>query len=205
MTPKEHPKRTSQVLQDIIDNSQNGSISLGRFTDKLGDRGFALAILIFALPNSLPIPGIPGFSTITGLPITFIALQMVVGRQTIWLPDRIARKEFSMDVLKRLLNKAMPGVIKLEKYLTPRWDWVTSRFAERFLGLLFVVLSLIIALPIPGGNFFPGLAMSLIALGMLEKDGLFVSCAVGFSLMAIALMVGVIKLFFQALFKWAGF
>lgn len=192
-------KRTSEVLQDIINTSGEGSITIGQFTGLLGDRAFALAILIFSLPNSLPLPGIPGFSTLTGLPIVFIALQMMAGRDTIWLPQKVADRQFAQHILKRLLTKAMPAVVWMERYLCPRMDWACSALAERLLGVLFIALALIIALPIPGGNFLPGLSMSLIALGLLEKDGLFVACAVAFSVMSIALMYKVIVLFFTAI------
>lgn len=191
--------RTSTIIKEVIAGSdQEGTISLGEFMHILGDRAFCLAILIFSLPNSLPVPGIPGFSTITGLPITFIALQMLVGRPTIWLPKRLADKRFSRKGLAGLLAKALPAVIWLEKFLRPRWLGITSAWGERFLGLMFIILSLIIALPIPGGNFLPGLSISLLALGMLERDGLFLIAAITFSIASVIFMVKVIILFFHA-------
>lgn len=199
--PRPANRRTSEILQQIIDSS-DGDISVGGFLELLGDRAFALAILIFSLPNSLPIPGIPGFSTITGLPITFIALQMVMGRNTIWLPKSIAAKRFSRVKLAQMLQKTMPSVLWLERFLMPRMHWVCSPFGERVIGGLFVILSLVIALPIPGGNFLPGLSMSLIALGLLEQDGLFVLCACGFALMSLNLMYKFIMLFLKTVWHW---
>lgn len=196
--------RTSKLLQKIIDESDGGTITVGQFTALLGDRAFALVILIFSLPNSLPIPGIPGFSTITGLPITFIAMQMALGRETIWLPKKIAEKEFSQALLIKMLSKAIPAVIWLEKLLRPRMGWVCGKTGERLIGLLFVVLSLIIALPIPGGNFLPGVAMSLIAIGLLEKDGLFIIAAAGFAIGSIVVMYKLIIGGFRWLFRSIG-
>jgi len=195
----ETSSRTSTIIRHIIVHSdEQDTISLGEFMHLLGDRAFCLAILIFSLPNSLPVPGIPGFSTITGLPITFIAMQMLVGRPTIWLPKKLAEKTFSRKSLAGLLTKALPAVVWLEKYLRPRLLPVTSVWGERLLGFMFVVLSLIIALPIPGGNFLPGFSMSLLALGMLERDGLFLLAAITFSVASVVFMVKIIALFFHA-------
>lgn len=199
-----HPpvRRTSEVLQEVIDATDHGVMTIGKLAAMLGDRTFTLAILIFSLPNSLPIPGIPGFSTITGLPITFIAIQMILGKETIWLPQGMANKEFSHATLARVLGKAMPGVVWVEKYLVPRMTWVCTPLAERFIGILFLILSLIIALPIPGGNFLPGLSMSLIAIGLLERDGLFVLCALAFSVFSVGLMAKFIAVVVTKSVNW---
>lgn len=191
--------RTSTIIKEIIRSAdQEGKITLGEFMALLGDRAFCLAILVFSLPNSLPVPGIPGFSTITGLPITFIALQMVMGKTTIWLPRRLANKAFSRQGVANMLAKALPSLTWIEKCLRPRWLPVTSPWGEKVLGLLMIALSLIIALPIPGGNFLPGFSMSLLALGMLEKDGLFVVASGSFAVSSILFMFKIITLFFAA-------
>ncbi len=198
MSKPQKASKTSIILQGVIDSAEKGgTISIGEFMTHLGDRAFYMAILIFSLPNSLPVPGIPGFSTITGLPISFIALQLVLGRHTIWLPKKVAEKRFSRQGLAKLLSKALPAVIWLERFLKPRWRWVNSPLSDRLIALLVVVLSLIIALPIPGANFLPGLSMSLIALGMLEKDGIFLLVAIALALAAITFMYQVIVLFFK--------
>lgn len=195
-------KKTSQIIQETIDfcNSE-GDVAVGEFLKLLGDRAFYIAILIFSLPNSLPIPGIPGFSTITGLPITFIALQLMVGRETIWLPHSIADKTFRKQSLGKMLKKALPSVIWLEKLLSPRWTLLTEGFSERVIGLMFVILSGVIALPIPGGNFLPGISMSLIALSMLEKDGRALTLSLIFAIASLTFMVEVITTFFKWMAK----
>ncbi len=194
-----HARRTSAILQEIIDSAdKDGTISLGEFMKLLGDRTFCLAILVFSLPNSLPVPGIPGFSTITGLPIIFIAMQLLAGRSSIWLPKKVAQKTFTRRGAAKMLSKALPAVKWLEKFLRPRLVFVTSPFGERLLGALFIILSGIIILPIPGGNFLPGLSMSLIALGMLSRDGLFVLSAIAFSIASVVFMIEIIRLFFEA-------
>lgn len=174
-------QRTSEILQHIADRCNGDTMSMRDFTTMMGNRAFALVILVFSLPNSLPIPGIPGFSTLTGLPILFIGLQMVLGQERIWLPRKIANKTFSTATLKKVLLKAIPWVVKLEKVLKPRWLAVCSPTGERILGLFIVSLSGLLVLPIPGGNFLPGLSISILAISFLEKDGLVASLGMIFA------------------------
>lgn len=194
---KINTRKTSAVLKDIVDElAQGDTISVGDFLKMLGEKAFFFAVLVFSLPNSLPVPGIPGFSTLTGIPITFIGMQMMLGRHSLWLPHKISDKTFSAKSVSKMLSKALPMVIWLEKFLTPRWLYMSTPLAIRAMGGMFVVLSLIIALPIPGGNFLPGLSMSLLVLGMIERDGLFVTAALAFAVGGIVFMYNVILLFF---------
>lgn len=189
--------RTSQILQSISDRCTEGTVNIRDFTAMMGDRAFALVILVFSLPNSLPIPGIPGFSTITGLPILFISIQMLFGRDVIWLPKWVAEKKFRMQTLKRVMDKAIPNVIKVEKYLKPRWSIVLSPVGECLVGFCILMLASILILPIPGGNFLPGISITILALSFLEKDGLWTACGVVISILSFYVM-------FEAVGKFAG-
>lgn len=195
-------RSTSDLIEEIIQSSEkNDRISIGEFVDLLGARGFSLVVLIFALPNSLPVPGIPGFSTITGFPIMLIGLQMFLGRDFLWLPKSIGNKTFSRKSLAGMLKKALPFVQKLERrILTPRLLWMDSRFVHRLMGLIFMFLAGIISLPIPGGNFLPGLSMSLIAITILQRDGLCMLIALVFAAVSSYFMFAIIEEFI----RWAA-
>jgi len=196
MSPKNH--KTSYILQEIAGQPDaQDMVTMRQFMAMLGDRAFFLGILVFSLPNSLPVPGIPGFSTITGLPILFLAAQVALGHSVIWMPKRIAEKSFSRKGMNRILSKATPAVVKLERLLKPRLLPVTEKYGERFWALLILLLTCILVMPIPGGNFLPGLSISLIALGMLERDGLFL-LIVGFFIVAtLGVMVEIITVGFH--------
>ena len=175
-------RRTSDVIKEIIQSSEKSErISIAEFVVMLGTHSFYLTILIFSLPNSLPVPGIPGFSTITGFPIILISLQMLVGREFLWLPQGIGKKSFSRRALSKMLQKALPFVENLERYLKPRLLWLRTKAMRSLMGLVFLILACIISLPIPGGNFLPGLSMSLIAIAILQRDGLFLLVALAFA------------------------
>lgn len=202
MSPAPEHIRASTLLQQIADTPDRETISVGEFVSLLGERSFALAILIFSLPNSLPVPGIPGFSTITGLPILFIAMQMVMGEKTIWLPRKVSEKTFSQAFLKKIVTKAMPLVLWLERYLHPRGRVLCGPVGERIMGFLIVLMAFILVLPIVGGNFLPGASISLMALALLENDGLFASVAITVCLLSLALMFSIVVWLLKLAIGW---
>lgn len=208
MTVKHHTphanekKRTSDLLQEIADRQGDGSITIGQFVEMLGDRSFALTILIFSLPNSLPVPGIPGFSTLTGLPILIIALQIVFGRASIWLPKQVAEKQFSQAVVTKIVLKALPVIRWLERFIKPRLTPLCESLGERFIGLLIVLMALILVLPIVGGNFLPGFSISLMALALLENDGMFAILSIFVCLSSLYVMYEIIRFVVSAAIHW---
>lgn len=196
-----HQKRASQLLENIHKLLKEDAITVHDFVTLLGDRSFALCILIFSLPNSLPLPGIPGFSTLTGIPIIIIALQMLWGKQTIWLPKRLAEKEISQGLIARFIEKSIPHIARLEKILHPR---LTFFCTERVIGLLIAFMAIILSLPIVGGNFLPGFSISLLAIAMLERDGIFALLSIGFCLLSIGLMYQLLEWVFLAAYHGLG-
>jgi len=196
--------KASDLLAQIANSAEGETISIGEFVSLLGERSFALAILIFSLPNSLPVPGIPGFSTITGLPILFIALQLVAGKHKIWLPKSVSEKTFSNAFLKKVVTKAMPVVQWLERFLHPRFGFVCGPIGERVIGLLIATMAFILVLPIVGGNFLPGASISLLALALLESDGIFACFSMAFCLLSLWFMYSIVVWALKLLIAWAA-
>ncbi|MFQ3678630.1 MAG: exopolysaccharide biosynthesis protein, partial [Fimbriimonadaceae bacterium] len=61
-----------------------------------------------------------------------------------------------------------------ERFLRPRMRWVYSPGVFRwFLGPVILLAATAMFLPFPGTNSVPSLAILLIALGLLEEDGVF--------------------------------
>jgi hypothetical protein len=164
----------SQLLTDFAANLNAERVSVRDIIDSLGHRSFGFTLLIFALPNSLPILGIPGVSTITGLPLLLIALQMSLRHHRVYMPHWIAKQSLATDSFRNIIERVTPWIKRVEKLLKPRLDFLTHKAAEPWLGAVCVSLAALLILPIPLGNLLPGLSILLIALGLIEKDGLFV-------------------------------
>lgn len=161
--------RTSEILRDIAERCDH-RWTVGDITAALGKRCFGLMLLIFALPNAIPLP-IPGVSTLTSLPLMFFAAQLALGRDSVWLPQWVAKRGIAGDKLKLFLMRAIPWLVKLEKVVKPCAESIGGRFSQRIAGALILVLACLIALPIPLGNLPLGIAMTVLALAMTERDG----------------------------------
>jgi len=158
----------------------------------LGNRSFGFLLLLFALPNTLPIIGIPGVSTLIGIPLAIIALQMMAGLPEPKLPTWVAQRSLHRDDFQRIINAMMPWLRKLEQLTEPRWLGVTGLASERWLGAFCLVLALVLVLPIPLGNLAPAVAVAFIALGLIEKDGIFVALGLVIGVGSLALVAGMV-------------
>jgi len=188
-------RRASELLEDFLAHDHDERITLGDLVRILGDRAFGALILLLAIPNVLPVPGL---STVTGLPIALVAVQMMLGRHEPWLPRRLAAAGIERGAFLRVVARAHPHVARIERrLLTPRLPALTTPTAERLLGLAILVLALVLALPIVFGNQPPAFAMALIALGLIEKDGAFVIAGLVAGVLAIGIVAAVVLGLFQ--------
>ncbi len=185
------PPRTSQVLNGLAAGFTGERVSLGDIDAAMQDRAFGLLMLVFALPNLLPV-SIPGMSAVTGLPLVLIGFQLLAGASKPWLPSWLARRSFPRTEFARFLSRALPWLERIEKLLRPRLAGMTRRGVERFLiGGLAVVLAATLALPIPFGNMLPAFALVLFALGLLERDGVAVLAGLLVGLAGLAVVAGI--------------
>jgi hypothetical protein len=189
-----HPsngRRTSEILDELA-RCAGARVALRDLVDRLGERAFGLLMLVFSLPNTVGLGTIPGLSTVFGVPQVIFAVQMIVGRERPWLPAWLLARSISAEDFRSIVAKSRPQIERVERLLRPRLQILSSRWAERLLGLAFLVLATIVALPIPGGNWPPAIAMALIAIGMIERDGLFVLIGLAVSVVAVVLALAVI-------------
>jgi hypothetical protein len=198
---------TSQILTRLIDAANEPRISLGDVVRGLGDRTFGFLILIFALPNGVPGPSIPGLSTITGVPLILVALQMALGRPRPWLPGWLARRSLPRSGLRLVLSAAAPALAWIERRIRPRLIGPGMPLLDRMVGAYIVLVGMVLALPIPFGNFPPAWALMLMALALIQRDGVAMSVAAIAGIGAVAWNVVLIYLgeeLIQAFAYWFG-
>lgn len=163
---------TSAMLRQLFLESAEEFFSLRDIVSRMQERGFALLLVLFALPMALPLPYPPGFSTLVSLPLLFISAQMALGYSAFWLPEFVAKKRVNRLSLQGVLNKALPYVEKLEHYLKPRHPALLTPLAERLIGAFALVLACCILLPLSFlSNTIPAAGITLMALGLMAHDG----------------------------------
>lgn len=168
------PSRSLPFSQNLLAQLHGGDserVSLQDLLDGVKTHARATLMILFSLPNL--VPSLPGTSAITGLPLLVLAVQMMLG-SNVWLPKFIASRSFLRSDLLRVITRLLPYLQRVERVLQPRHLILSRQSAVQIIGLVSVVLSILIALPIPLGNFLPAVAIILFSLGTLEADGLFI-------------------------------
>ncbi|MCG6121145.1 MAG: exopolysaccharide biosynthesis protein [Microvirga sp.] len=181
--------RTSEILTRLAAQTEGERVSLFEILARIRARAFGVFLIVFAVPNLLPMP--PGFSTIAGALILIVAIQLVIGRTSLWLPERLGYRSMQTRHLLRVIDWTVPKLRRIERLSRPRFVWLTRIAARRPIGVLIVVLASIMALPIPVvGNSPPALAITLMGFGMLERDGVWVGAGIVVGIVAIAVIAG---------------
>lgn len=198
-------QHTSQLLAAIAQQMEaTDSISLQELMGTLGERVFGMSILLFSIPNCLPIPNVAALSALTGIPIGILGLQMILGRSHPWLPSALGEKRFSGQWFSKFLERAVPTIRKVEVLLHPRLQVMTGKSVQRLLGVAFVALATVMSLPIPFGNMLPGFAIALMAIGLLERDGLIIVLGLSVGAATVTLMFTVADAILSAIQSFWG-
>ncbi|KAF0179915.1 MAG: exopolysaccharide biosynthesis protein [Hyphomonadaceae bacterium] len=182
---KEHLPPASELLQDLMDAFPEEHVTVGEILKRLEGQAFGLLLLVLALPNC--IPNIPGLSTIFGVMMVAPAVQLILGRGDLWLPARVRRWSISRHALQMAINGSLPILKRIERYVAPRWAFLVKPPFTQFLGLQTLFLAFVLILPIPLGNWMPGVTVAATALALLQRDGRLVLLSVPLTLVSIAL------------------
>ena len=139
----------------------------------LRDRAFALLVVLLGLPNCLPMP--PPIPFACGLLLALVAAQIAAGRATPWLPRALLRHSIPQDAVQRAVTRALPVLQRLERWSKPRMAVFETALALRMLGFVLIALALglLVAAPIIG-QIPLGIAVCLVGLGLVERDGMLV-------------------------------
>ena len=162
----------SDVLARLSLGDPEERLTLAVLRREFGPRAFGLMILLFALPNLLPVTGIPGLSTFTGAVLIFFTLQLAFGRPEPYLPRWLMRRSFTRGQLARIVAKLDPVLRRVERLIPHRLPALVSANGERAIAGVSFLLSLVLLLPIPFVNALPASAIALLALALIGRDGI---------------------------------
>lgn len=165
------PPRLSEILTTLAGDESRERISVHDMVETMRARAFGALLLIFAFPNILPTP--PGTAGILGLPLLFLSAQMMLGLDP-WLPGFIARRSMARSTFQALVERITPWLSRAERLLRARMELLAHPRAQRLLGALCLIVSVALVLPVPFANLVPSVALCIIGLGVLERDGLWI-------------------------------
>lgn len=164
---------SEKSLADVIEGfgaDTRPILTVGEMLDAFDSRAFGAMLLVFGLLNTLPLP--PGSSTILSLPILLLAPQIAMGADHPWLPRRLMEKPLKRDDMRGLFRRLAPIVRSMELITRPRLRPMFAPVGERAIGVVCTLLAVVLVLPIPLGNLAPGATVAILALALLQRDGI---------------------------------
>jgi len=166
--------KLSTDIGRVLEAFEHRAVTLGEIITLMHQRAYSFLLLLIALPFCTPLP-LPGLSTPFGVVIAFIGLRIACGLHP-WLPERLLRITLPERWLPKLFRAIEKPVRWLERILRPNLVWLVEGAVFRRLHGVMICASgllLLLPLPIPLTNFFPAVAVALLACAMLEEDGRF--------------------------------
>ena len=163
--------------------------TLGSLIDVFGNRAFAIVFVILLGVPALPLPT-GGATHVFEIVAVFLALQMMAGREEMWLPNRW--RHITLATGGRFIMGMLRVVRTLENVSRPRATFVfQGRAANSIFGLLIATGAIVafLAPPFTGLDTLPALGAVLIALGVLMEDVLIVAIGAAVEAAGTALVV----------------
>jgi hypothetical protein len=158
--------QTSEILRALVTEIDAPEIAVGELIVQLRARAYGVIFIILALVSL-----VPAMSVLGGVLIAVFAVQMAAGVRTPRLPQRLAELTIPTGRLRWAIERLLPGLAHLERHVRPRLPWLTAPPMINAVGLVMALISVTFALPVPFTQLPPGLAILLIAVSMLERDG----------------------------------
>jgi hypothetical protein len=176
----------SAILR-AVGEREAATISIAELTELFGGRALGALLLVFGLICTLPFP--PGGTTLFGAPLVLLAPQLIFGRRAPWLPAGVRSRTLSTAHLATGLPKVLVWLERVEAVSRPRLPILFGAVGERLIGLVIFVLALVLILPIPGGNFLPGVTVTVLSLALVQRDGLLALFGYGLAALSASILV----------------
>jgi hypothetical protein len=163
---------SSRVLQEVIRQASAEYVTVGWLTSTLHRNSFGIIMLCLGLLATIPVG-----SSVPGLILAAMAVQLISGRSEPVFPDFILMRRLPTKHLLWLGNRSVHVLKYLEKVVHPRWP-VAFEVARRAVGVVILLLAIFLLLtPVPLSNVAFAMVISLISVAYVEEDGLLLSAA----------------------------
>jgi hypothetical protein len=190
------PEPLSAILRDLRADPDR-QISIADLVERFGARAFGAILFIFAAACALPLP--PGGTTVFGAPLVLLAPQVALGAHAPWLPPAVRRRTISARDLRKVSERLVPWLERIERVSRPRLAFLFGPLGDRVIGIVCTMLALVLILPIPLGNMLPAIAVALLALALTTRDGILAIAGYATTLASTAVLVIAARIVLRAL------
>lgn len=170
-----HPVSLGEKLEAIIQDLPADQVTLAEIRDLLGQEGLLLLTAFLTLIFMIPV-SIPGVSTVFGAAILLIGFSRLF-KCGLWLPKRVRERRLPAEKLRTGLQRGLIWFHRLERISRPhRINWITAKGMMAVVNDCAIILGAVLLMApfglIPFSNTLPAIALLLLAIGLLERDGI---------------------------------
>jgi len=186
--PIPEPEKVSDELDRWL--GDDGEKTLGSLIELFGEKSFAILFVLLLGVPALPLPT-GGATHVFEIIAVLLALELVAGRDQIWLPRRWRKLELAGDK-QRFILRLIRMIRWLERFSRPRLRFLFDhRLSSIVFGLLVIGGSAgaFFAPPFTGLDTLPALGVVLLSLGVLLKDFVIVIAALLVGLAGVVLEI----------------
>jgi hypothetical protein len=180
--PRPEPEKVSEQLERWLNS--DGDKTLGSLVELFEEKSFAILFVLLLGVSALPLPT-GGATHVFEVIAVLLALQLIAGRDHIWLPERWRKLVLAGGRQERFITALLKMIRRLERFSRPRLRFLFDhRLSNVVFGLLVIAGSAgaFFAPPFTGLDTLPSLGVVLLSLGVLLED---------FVVVAVAILVGV--------------
>ena len=167
------PRALSALLEDMGRQFPEEKVRISAILEAFHERGFGILLFLFSLPAALPVP-MPGLNSLIAIPLIILTWQQMIGRHTVWMPQKVLNATIERDFLVKIVEGSLPYVKKLEHFIRPRLGWMTQGRFSLLIGLAGLIMAVSGAAPLLLVNTVPAVGITLMAVGVMMRDGLVV-------------------------------
>lgn len=173
-----------EVLDEVDHALETDRPTLSDIVEHLGRASFTPLLMVPALAVVSPLSGIPGFSSLCGIAIALVSLQMLAGRDHVWLPRWLLRREIGAERAQNALHWFARPAAWLDRMTRRRLQFLVAGPGAVLPRAVCVVSGAMMPLLelLPFTSSILGGVVLLNAIGFQARDGLFVLVGTGFFL-----------------------
>lgn len=187
--PDPTPVRFSDALEAWLRSP--GPKTIGGLDEQFAEKGFAVIVLLLMVLPATPLPT-GGITHALEIIAMVVALQMVLGRRSLWLPQRWRARELGTT----FTGKAAPFIVRrirtFERISRVRGKRIMeSDLALRLCGLAIggLAVAAFLAPPFSGLDTLPSLGAVVIALAIILDDLALAGVGFGIGVGGVALIM----------------
>ncbi|WP_292071907.1 exopolysaccharide biosynthesis protein [Brevundimonas sp. UBA7534] len=163
-------QNVTRLLRRLADDGGDRGLTLHEIRDRMDERAYGLLILLLSIPCL--VPGLYGVPQVVGVIIILVAAQLLVGREEPWLPRWMLALRAKGSWLKAMADFAESKLSWIDRLSRPRLTRFADGPGEKLAAGFMILATLTIVLPMT--NTIPSIALALLAVGLIQRDGLFV-------------------------------